>query len=151
MHRPRTLVAIMGTLLACGLAACGSGGSSSGTATTSTETHSTSSTSAPASTASSPTAPSTTSAPASSSEVPIYQPSSVVSQATGHTELKSPDPVSKVTDFYEKAFSGWTITSSTKSGYNSTIIAKRGSQGATVSISSAGSAGTTIAISTYTV
>jgi hypothetical protein len=75
----------------------------------------------------------------------------MVSDAGGHIQLSSPDPVSKVTDFYDNALKsgGWSVTSSTKSGYNTTIIAKRGGQGATISISAAGSSGTSISVSTY--
>jgi hypothetical protein len=75
----------------------------------------------------------------------------VVSDAGGHIQLSSPDPVSKVTDFYDNALKsgGWSVTSSTKSGYNTTIVAKRDGQGATISISAAGASGTSISVSTY--
>lgn len=83
--------------------------------------------------------------------MPDYEPSKVVSQAGGHTQLSSADSVSKVTAFYEEALKsgGWSIISAAKTSTSTNIVAKRGSQGVTVAISYAGPAGTSISVSTY--
>lgn len=86
----------------------------------------------------------------SSGSLPRYQPSTVVSEAAGSLQLTSPDSVQQVTTFYDSALSdgGWTIISSSKTGYSTNITAKRGSTGTTLSVSSTGS-GTYISLVTY--
>jgi hypothetical protein len=103
-----------------------------------------------------PAAPASTPAPApssstSSGNVPNYQPSSVVSEAGGHTQLASPDGVAKVTAFYEGVLgqNGWSLSSSTKTAASANLIAHRNGQGTTVAISTTGPSGTSISISTY--
>jgi hypothetical protein len=83
--------------------------------------------------------------------LPNYQPSTVVSQAGGHTQLTSPDDVSKLTAFYQNALQqgGWSISSSAKTTASTNLIAHRTGQGVTIAISNAGPAGTSISISTY--
>jgi hypothetical protein len=166
-------VAVAAGGLALGAAACssGGGGSASGTsgngssATTappapsapSTAAPSTPapSTAAPPTTAPAPAAPSTAAPSGSSSSgsdsIPNYQPSTVVSQASGHVQLTSPDSVDKVGSFYSDALShgGWTVTSHSQSAYSANFVAKRGNQGATVAVTPAGASGTSISISTY--
>jgi hypothetical protein len=125
--------------------------------TTSAAAKSTATTSAPPTTApAAPAAPASTPAPAPSSAtnsgtVPNYQPSSVVGEATGHTQLSSPDGVAKVTAFYEGVLrqNGWSLSSSNKTATSANLIAHRSGQGATVAISTAGPSGTSISISTY--
>lgn len=91
------------------------------------------------------------SSPTTSGAVPSYQPSSVVSEAGGHTQLSSPDGVAKVTAFYEGvlAQNGWSLSSSTKTAASANLIAHRSGRGATVAISTTGPTGTSISISTY--
>lgn len=133
------MLMILAVALAGAVGACGSSGGSSTTFS-----------SAAPSGASSPVGPASSSSTASGA-LPKYEPATVVSDAGGHIQLSSPDPVSKVTDFYDNALKsgGWSVTSSTKSGYNTTIVAKRDGQGATISISAAGASGTSISVSTY--
>jgi hypothetical protein len=114
----------------------------------------------PTSTTTSPstTSPSASSSPATSSPatgsttLPRYQPSSVVSDTPGSLQLTSPDSVQKVTAFYDNALAqgGWSIVSSSKTAYSTSITAKRGSTGTSLSISSTGS-GTYISLTTYPV
>ena len=137
--------AILAIALAAGVGACSSsGGNSSAPATSATSAASSfaapSSASAPASTAASPST--------ASGALPNYEPSKVVSQAGGHTQLFSSDSVSKVTAFYDEALKsgGW---STAKTSASTTIVAKRDGYGVTVAIRSAGPAGTSISISTY--
>jgi len=75
----------------------------------------------------------------------------VVSEVGGHSQLSSPDSVSKVTAFYDEVLKsgGWSITSSAKTSTSTTIVANRDGHGVTVAISSVGPAGTSISISTY--
>ena len=140
--------AILAIALAAGVGACSSSdGNSSAPATSATSAASSlaasSSASAPASTAASRST--------ASGALPNYEPSKVVSQAGGHTQLFSSDSVSKVTAFYDEALKSgeWSIISSAKTSASTTIVAKRDGHGVTVAISSAGPAGTSISISTY--
>jgi hypothetical protein len=61
--------------------------------------------------------------------------------------------VNKVTAFYGKALKdgGWGIVSAAKTSASTNIVAKRGSHGVTIAISSVGPAGTSISVSTYPV
>jgi hypothetical protein len=74
----------------------------------------------------------------------------VVSDSPGSLQLSSPDSVQKVTAFYDNAIAqgGWSIISSSKSGSNTSITAKRGNTGTSVSISNTGS-GSYISLVTY--
>ena len=84
-----------------------------------------------------------------SASLPRYQPSTVVSDSGGSLQLTSPDPVAKVTAFYDEALAqGWTIISSSKSGFNTSITAKKGNVGTSLSISTTGS-GSYISLVTY--
>jgi hypothetical protein len=80
--------------------------------------------------------------------LPAYQPSKVVSEASGHTLLSTADSVSKVTRFYENALKdqGWRIVSTAKTAARATIVAMHGTRGAGILISSAGPAGTSISV-----
>ena len=71
--------------------------------------------------------------------LPAYQPSKVVSEASGHTLLSTADSVSKVTRFYENALKdqGWRIVSTAKTAARATIVAMHGTRGAGILISSA--------------
>jgi hypothetical protein len=148
-------------VIGMGAAACGTSGSGPGTDRTASPA-SPSTVPAPSPETTTPTdggASSPTPAPVqpqqpsrpSSASVPAYQPSSVVSQSPNHTQLKSVDPVAKVTSFYDGFFNrdGWTIVSSNKTAYSANVVAKRSGQGATIAIASAGPAGTSVSISTY--
>jgi hypothetical protein len=147
------VVALALVMSACG----GNGGSTKGAAGTAApksapSTTPTTAASAPPTTA--PTAPTTAPSPGgqpSPGTVPIYQPSSVVSQAAGHTQLTSPDDVAKVTAFYQQALSqdGWGLTSTAKTATSANFVAKRSGMGATVAISTTGPTGTSISVSTY--
>jgi hypothetical protein len=88
---------------------------------------------------------------ADTAALPNYKPSTVVSEAAGHTQLTSPDDVSKLTAFYQSALQqgGWSISSSAKTATSTNLVAHRTGQGVTVAISSTGPAGTSISISTY--
>jgi hypothetical protein len=154
-----TVVALV--TLALAISACGSNGTNSSTskgAATTTTTQAAPATSAPTTSSPSTTAAPATTAPStapttapSSGSVPTYQPSTVVSQAAGHTQLTTPDNVAKVTAFYKQALSqnGWTLTSSTTTAASANFVAKRSGMGATVAISTMGPTGTSISISTY--
>jgi hypothetical protein len=80
-----------------------------------------------------------------------YQPSTVVSESGGHTQLTSPDDVSKVTSFYQNALQqgGWSISSTAKTASSANFVAHKTGEGVTVAISTMGPAGTSISISTY--
>lgn len=150
--------------LAIILGACGTNGSASkgaSTAPTQAAPPSSAATTSPPSTnpPGTTTPPSTpaatpTTAPAAgpnSGNVPIFQPSTVVSQAGGHTQLTSSDGVAKVTAFYKQALSqdGWTLSSSTTTAASANFVARGNGEGATVAISTMGPSGTSISISTY--
>lgn len=84
-----------------------------------------------------------------SATLPRYQPSTVVSDAGGSLQLTSPDSVEKVTAFYDDALAqGWTVISSSKTGANTSITAKKGNVGTSLSISTTGS-GCYISLVTY--
>jgi hypothetical protein len=133
-------------VLALGLAACGSSGGGSAATTSTTSPHSTSAPTTSAGETSSTSTPTT-----GAGEMPIYQPSTVISRTSGHTQLTTPDSVEQVTSFYDKALTGWTITSSSKTATSTNIVAKRGNQGVTLAISPQGPSGTSISISMYPV
>jgi hypothetical protein len=80
-----------------------------------------------------------------------YQPSTVVSESGGHTQLTSPDDVSKVTAFYQSALQqgGWSISSTAKTASSANFVAHKTGEGVTVAISTMGPSGTSISISTY--
>jgi len=141
--RATWMSAIVAVALAAGVAACGSSGGNSAAPAAASSSAAPSSASVPASTTASPST--------ASGALPNYEPSKVVSEAGGHTQLSSSDSVLKVTAFYDEALKsgGWNITSSAKTGASTTIVAKRDGHGVTVAISSAGPAGTSISISTY--
>jgi hypothetical protein len=82
--------------------------------------------------------------------LPDYQPSTVVSKSAHSTVLKSPDPVSKIGDFYRKALATgrWRMTSSSMSAYQASFSAYRGNEGVSVSVYSRGT-GSGISISTH--
>ena len=77
-----------------------------------------------------------------------YQPSKVVSETSGGTELSTADSVSKVTRFYENALKdgGWRVVSTAKTAAKTTIVAMRGRNGVGILISSAVPAGTSISV-----
>jgi hypothetical protein len=79
-----------------------------------------------------------------------YQPSSVVSRSAYSIVLTSPDPVSKIGEFYRNALAvgGWHVTSSSQSAYHASFVAYRDNQGVSVSVYSRGS-GSGISISTH--
>lgn len=155
----RKLFVILAVLVGVGviISACGSTGSATkGGASPSTQAAPPSSppTTSPPSSPSAPSTTAPTSAPttaAGSDTVPIYQPSTVVSQAGGHTQLTSPDDVAKVTAFYKQALSqdGWSLTSSATTAASANFVARRTGMGATVAISTMGPRGTSISVSTY--
>lgn len=79
-----------------------------------------------------------------------YRPSAVVSKSAYATVLTSPDPVSKIGAFYQKALAsgGWHVTSTSKSAYHASFTAHRGHQGVSISVYSRGN-GSGISISTH--
>jgi hypothetical protein len=121
-------------LVTCGIAGCSS--SSSTTAPAATTTAPAATTTAPAATT---TAPAATAA-ASSDTIPEYKPSTVLSNVSGTTVLKSPDPVDKVTAFYENALKsgGWQWHTTAQSSYSTHFEAAKDSAHAVIQISSAG-------------
>ncbi|MBV8347045.1 MAG: hypothetical protein JOZ49_05765 [Mycolicibacterium sp.] len=88
--------------------------------------------------------------PASATEIPEYQPSTVVSKATGSTVLHSPDPIDKVSAFYldfaDK--SGWQTVSKSTTPYSTSLTIKKSGKGASISIAPT-QGGTVISVSTY--
>jgi hypothetical protein len=89
--------------------------------------------------------------PAAASGVAIYRPSTVVSQTGQHTLLHTPDSVAKVSAFYERdlAAAGWHTVSHNAVAASTNLIVRKGSAGASISITKAGPAMTTISITTY--
>ena len=77
-----------------------------------------------------------------------YQSSKVISEAAGHIELDSTDPVSKVASFYKNALKsrGWRILSAGKNAGSTDIVAMLGTTGVGISISHADPAGTAILV-----
>src|SRR5262245_19565818 len=120
-----------------GCAACGSGGSPS---------NQSSPPAPPSPTVASPAASPTTSA----TDIPEYQPSTVVSKATGSTVLHSPDPIDKVSAFYLDFVnsSGWQTVSKSTTPYSTSLTIKKPGKGASISIAP-NQGGTVISISTY--
>jgi hypothetical protein len=134
---------------ALAVSACGSSsGSANGSSSPPPKSSSTSTTAAKS--AAGPAAPAPAPA-ASSGSIPNYQPSAVVSQSSGHTELTSPGSVADLTTFYENALqqNGWSVSSSSKTATSANFVGHRSGEGATVSISTLGGSGTTISVSTY--
>lgn len=80
--------------------------------------------------------------------LPNYQPSKVISEASGRIQLSSIDSVSKVSSFYENAVKsrGWRIVYNSKSAAQTSIVAMHGTIGVGILISRAEHAGTTIAV-----
>lgn len=104
-----------------------------------------------------PATPSATgaSAPAASASgsiagIPFYQPASIVSEGGGSALLASPDPVTKVSDYYIRVVDagGWTTVSKSITSWSGNLTIKKSGQGATISVSQSGS-GSVISISTY--
>jgi len=82
--------------------------------------------------------------------VPFYRPSTVQSNTGNSATLSSPDPVTKVTDYYTGVVNngGWTTVSKSTSAYHGHFTIKKSGQGATISVAPSGS-GSLISISTY--
>lgn len=145
----RILFGSVGALvIGIGVTACGGGGSSSGTAATSTATSAAASRTTSTVTSAEPTT--TATATSAAGEIPIYQPSTLVSQSMGSTVLSSTDSVGKVSDFYLAAVDkgGWQIVSKSVTPYSASLTVKRSGRGASISIATSGP-GTVISISTY--
>ncbi|MGZ4523133.1 MAG: hypothetical protein ACXVXP_14415 [Mycobacteriaceae bacterium] len=145
----RILFGSVGALvIGIGVTACGGGGSSSGTAATSTTTSAAASRTTSTVTSAEPTT--TATATSAAGEIPIYQPSTLVSQSMGSTVLSSTDSVGKVSDFYLAAVDkgGWQIVSKSVTAYSASLTVKRSGRGASISIATSGP-GTVISISTY--
>jgi hypothetical protein len=97
-----------------------------------------------------PTAAATAAAGDSIKGITFYQPSTVTSHTGDSAVLTSPDPVTKVNDYYLKLVDtdGWTTVSKSISPHNGNLTIKKSGQGATISIAPSGS-GSAITISTY--
>lgn len=69
-------------------------------------------------------------------KLPEYQPSSVVSKSGHSTVLTSPDSVSKVGAFYQRALAagGWHVVSGSTGSYHASFTAYRGHEGASISV-----------------
>ena len=65
--------------------------------------------------------------------------------------LRTPDSVAKVSAFYEHelAAAGWQTVSRNAVGASTNLVVRKGSAGASISITKAGPAETSISISTY--
>ena len=111
----------------------------------------TSATTTPASTTSSTgsTAPSSTAAGRPTATLPAYQPATVTGLRSS-TVLRSPDPVAKVSAFYVAALErgGWRTASSRLGGTSARLVARKGAEGVTITITPAGR-GSSIAVETY--
>ena len=151
--KSRILAAAVLAAAAVGLTACAASAGTPAAAPTATVTQIAQASAAPA--ASSPTA--VPSAPVSGSagsssagKLPDYQPSTVVSKSGYSTVLTSPDSVSKIGEFYQKALAsgGWHVASSSMSAYHASFSAYRSNKGVSVSVYSRGS-GSGISISTH--
>jgi len=145
-RRPLILLIL---LVTCGIAACSSSSSTAPPAATTAPPAATTAapaatTAAPAATTAPPAAttaaPAATTAAASSDTIPEYKPSTVLSNVSGTTVLKSPDPVDKVAAFYENALKsgGWQWHTTTQSSYSTHFEAAKDSAHAVIQISSAG-------------
>jgi hypothetical protein len=88
--------------------------------------------------------------PTSATDIPEYQPSTVVSKATGSVVLHSPDPIDKVSAFYLDFVntSGWQTVSKSTTPYSTSLTIKKSGKGASISIAPT-QGGTVISISTY--
>ncbi|MBO0875400.1 MAG: hypothetical protein J2P19_18625 [Pseudonocardia sp.] len=82
--------------------------------------------------------------------IPFYQPSTVRSQTEATVVLSSPDPVTKVSDYYVNMVNsgGWTTVAKSITLYSGNLTIKKSGQGATISVAPSGS-GSVITISTY--
>ena len=117
-------------LVTCGIAGCSSSSSTAAPAATATA--------APAATATA--APAATATVASGDTLPEYKPSTVLSNVSGTTVLKSPDPVAKIAAFYENVLKtgGWQWHTTAQSAYSTHVEAAKDSAHAVIQISSAG-------------
>jgi len=99
---------------------------------------------------SSPSPPATAQAGESIKGIPFYQPSTVRSNTGTSATLTSPDPVTKVNDYYVGVVDahGWDTVSKSTSAYHGNLTIKKSGQGATISVAPSGS-GSLISISTY--
>lgn len=100
-----------------------------------------------------PAAANTSPAPSANGSIkgiPFYQPSTVRGQTDTTAVLTSPDPVTKVSDYYLNIVNtgGWTTVSKSITQYNGNLTIKKSGQGATISIAPSGS-GSVITITTY--
>jgi hypothetical protein len=155
--KARMSAAAVAAFAAVGLAACTAPGGTPAATATNTVTQT-----APAGQASA-AGNSTAAAPGSGSNgtssaadtsatgrLPDYQPSTVVSRSEYSTVLTSPDGVSKIGTFYQKALDtgGWHVASSSMGSYHASFTAYRGNEGASISVYfRVGGSG--ISISTY--
>lgn len=89
-------------------------------------------------------------ATASVKGIPLYRPSSVRLHTASSATLTSPDPVTKVTNYYLDVVrtGGWTTVSKSVSSRNGNLTIKKSGQGATISVAPSGS-GSVIHISAY--
>jgi hypothetical protein len=96
-----------------------------------------------------PKAPSSTAAGRPTATLPAYQPATVTGLRSS-TVLRSPDPVAKVSAFYVAALErgGWRTTSSNLGGGTASMVARKGAEGVTITITPAGR-GSSIAVETY--
>jgi hypothetical protein len=80
--------------------------------------------------------------------LPHYQPSKVISEAAGHFQLTSIDPVSKVAHFYKDALKsrGWRIVYADENAGSTDIVAMLGTTGVGITIGHADPAGTSILV-----
>jgi hypothetical protein len=83
--------------------------------------------------------------------LPNYQPSTVVSESTGSTVLRTPDPIDKVTAYYVNLVDtgGWQTVSRSITSRSASLVVKKSHQGASISISPGPGSQTLISISTY--
>jgi hypothetical protein len=98
-----------------------------------------------------PAAPTATeTARGSVKNIPFYQPSTVHSQTEASATLTSPDPVTKVSDYYVSMANtgGWTIVSKSITSHSGNLTLKRSGQGATIAVAPSGS-GSLISINAY--
>jgi hypothetical protein len=157
MQRPgamsRISAATAVAVAAIGLTACATSGDAPATTPTATITQAAQASPAPA--VSSPTAAPSAAASGSAdspsaAELPEYQPSTVVSKSAYSTVLTSPDPVSKIGEFYQSALTtgGWHVVASSMSAYHASFTAYRSHEGVSVSVYSRGS-GSGISISMH--